>query len=69
MYSKVEVTGDNIDPFFAYLVGSDANKNTPIEWNFDGKFLVDTTGKVIKRFTNSVPLADIDAFIGTKREL
>lgn len=58
-----------MDPLFAYLIGSDVNKNTPIQWNFDGKFLVDKNGQVIQRWTNSAPLADIDAFIGTKREL
>merc|ERR1719203_610419 len=69
MYSKVEVTGDHKHSLFRWLIKSGANKNAPIEWNFDGKFLIDTGGQVIKRWTNSAPLSEIDTFIGAKREL
>merc|ERR1719461_2522076 len=69
MYSKVEVTGDHKHPFFRYLINSSANGKKSIQWNFDGKFLIDTEGKVIKRWTNDTPLSEIDTFIGAKREL
>ncbi|MGK7908091.1 MAG: glutathione peroxidase [Synechococcus sp.] len=51
MFSKVDVNGGNADPLFKYLkseqkgfLGTEA-----IKWNFT-KFLVDKSGKVVKRF-------------------
>ena len=51
MFSKVDVNGTNASPFFEYLkdkapglLGSKA-----IKWNFT-KFLIDSNGKVIKRY-------------------
>ncbi|TXS96575.1 glutathione peroxidase [Parahaliea maris] len=51
MFGKIEVNGDDADPLFKHL-----KKEAPgmlgsqgIKWNFT-KFLVDTSGKVIKRY-------------------
>eukprot|EP01083_Nonionella_stella_P054432 143665_1 len=70
LYSKVDVKGDDIHPLFKFLVESRVNNNAPIEWNFDGKFLVDYRGQVLQRWTNKTPLPDIDKYIlGLKTEL
>ena len=54
MFSKIEVNGDGADPLYKYLkkekggfLGFDS-----IKWNFT-KFLVDSNGKVIKRYGSS----------------
>ena len=51
MFAKIEVNGDNAHPLYQHLkksapgvLGSEA-----IKWNFT-KFLVDKTGKVVKRY-------------------
>ncbi|CAG9762839.1 unnamed protein product [Ceutorhynchus assimilis] len=51
MFSKVEVNGDNADPFYKYLKMKHAgttNKDGAIEWNF-AKFIVDKNGQVVER--------------------
>ena len=54
MFSKIEVNGDNAHPIFKYLKtelkGIFGNK---IKWNFT-KFLIDKTGKPVKRFAPTV---------------
>ena len=54
MFSKIEVNGDGADPLYKYLkkekggfLGFDS-----IKWNFT-KFLIDSNGKVVKRFGSS----------------
>ena len=54
MYAKIEVNGDNTHPLYGVLkseapgvLGSKA-----IKWNFT-KFLVDKTGKVVKRYASA----------------
>ena len=54
MFSKIDVNGDGADPLYKYLkdekggfLGMDS-----IKWNFT-KFLVDSNGKVVKRFGSS----------------
>jgi glutathione peroxidase len=57
LFSKIDVNGDNTHPLYAHLkkaapglLGTEA-----IKWNFT-KFLVDKTGKVVKRFApNDTP--------------
>ncbi len=59
MFSKLEVNGDNADPLYKYLTGLDINGYSgKIEWNF-AKFLVDKSGKVIKRYHPKTAPADI----------
>ena len=69
LYSKVDVKGSDVDPLFDFLSKSGPNKNQGISWNFDGKFLVDRNGEVIKRWTNQDPLPTNSNFIGGKSEL
>ncbi|QHS09860.1 glutathione peroxidase [Sinimarinibacterium sp. NLF-5-8] len=64
LFSKIDVNGDNAHPLYQYLkaqapgiVGSQA-----IKWNFT-KFLVDRSGKVVKRFASVQTPEKIDAQI------
>jgi glutathione peroxidase len=51
MFSKISVKGKNIHPLYQYLTSKETNPefSGKIRWNFD-KFLVDRSGKLIKRF-------------------
>ena len=51
MFSKIEVNGSNADPLFKHLkkAAPGALGTEGIKWNFT-KFLVDPTGKVVKRY-------------------
>jgi glutathione peroxidase len=54
MFSKIEVNGDNAHPIYKYLkerLRGVLGKN--IKWNFT-KFLIDTNGIPVKRFSPSV---------------
>lgn len=64
LFSKIEVNGDNADPLYKHLkeqapglMGSKA-----IKWNFT-KFLVDKTGKTIKRYAPQTKPEEIRADI------
>jgi glutathione peroxidase len=61
MFSKIDVNGDNTHPLYIYLkehssgfLGIDV-----IKWNFT-KFLVDTNGKVVKRYSPSTKPEEIE---------
>jgi len=60
---KIDVNGKNTHPVFTYL-----KKQLPgglfsgIKWNFT-KFLIDPTGKPVKRFAPTVDPAEIEKFI------
>jgi len=51
MFGKIEVNGSNADPLFKHLkkAAPGALGTEGIKWNFT-KFLVDPTGKVVKRY-------------------
>ncbi|MFY0406310.1 glutathione peroxidase [Solicola sp. PLA-1-18] len=50
MFSKVDVNGDDAHPLFAWLRNEKSGLlGGKIKWNFT-KFLVDTDGKVVKRY-------------------
>lgn len=52
---KISVKGDNIDPFFKYIV-SEADKlgiTNPIKWNFT-KFLFDENGNLLEVFPSKI---------------
>mmetsp|Transcript_31004 Transcript_31004/g.38070 ORF Transcript_31004/g.38070 Transcript_31004/m.38070 type:complete len:184 (+) Transcript_31004:61-612(+) len=53
---KVDVNGDNEDPVFTFLK---SKKPGNIDWNFDGKYLIDKNGNVKRRFTNNDPFKKI----------
>lgn len=64
MFGKIKVNGNDADPLFAYL-----KKEAPgllgvqsIKWNFT-KFLVDASGKVIKRYAPATKPEAIEADI------
>ena len=50
--AKYHVKGDNISPFFKKLISNSPSSNS-IGWNFE-KFLINSKGKVIKRYKSSV---------------
>jgi glutathione peroxidase len=55
MFSKVEVNGENTHPIYKYL--KDKLKGSfgkRIKWNF-AKFLIDTNGVPVKRFSSTTP--------------
>jgi glutathione peroxidase len=53
MFSKIEVNGDNAHPIFKYLKGKLGGLiGKRIKWNFT-KFLIDTGGIPVKRFSPS----------------
>lgn len=55
LYKKIEVNGDNTDPIFKLLKSEAPGLlgTKRIKWNFT-KFLVNTEGKVLKRFAPTV---------------
>ena len=64
LFSKIEVNGDNTHPLYQHLKtqapGILGSKN--IKWNFT-KFLVNSEGKVLKRYSPTTKPADIAADI------
>ena len=52
MFEKIEVTGPNKHPLYAYLTSQPAPIGGEIEWNFQ-KFLVDRDGKLVERLSSS----------------
>lgn len=63
MFEKIEVNGDNPHPLYVFLKEQQSleGKNE-IRWNFE-KFLIDKTGKVVKRYSPKTKPADIKADI------
>lgn len=54
MFEKVDVNGDKAHPIFKYLTSQAKGVlNSKIKWNFT-KFLIDSTGNVIKRYGPTV---------------
>ena len=68
MYSKINVKDPDINKLFEYLTNCEANKQQPIAWNFDGKFLIDKNGKCIQRWNRKADLKTIEQFIVDKLE-
>lgn len=67
MFEKIDVNGDNAHPLYKYLKNEAKGLlGSKIKWNFT-KFLVDSNGKVIKRYASTVkPLsikADIESLL------
>ena len=62
MFAKLEVNGDNAAPLYQWLKSEqpDEDGNEDIPWNFT-KFLVDSDGRVIKRFHPKTSPEDIGA--------
>ena len=63
MFSKIDVNGQNAHPIYKYLKNSLSGAITDdIKWNFT-KFLIDKTGKPIKRYGSNVKPVDLEADI------
>jgi len=65
MFSKIDVNGENAHPIYKYLKnelsGLLGNK---IKWNFT-KFLIDSNGKPLKRFSPTTKPEKIDKYLET----
>jgi glutathione peroxidase len=61
VFSKVEVNGPNADPLFDALkkAAPGLMGTTSIKWNFT-KFLVDRSGKVVRRYAPNVTPASLE---------
>ena len=63
MFMKIDVNGENADPLYKFLKASLPDNGTgDIKWNFT-KFLLDKTGKPIKRYTSAIKPEDLSADI------
>jgi len=63
MFSKIEVNGKNAHPIYKYLKGELGGIfGSKIKWNFT-KFLIDSTGKPIKRFSPTTVPEKIDNYL------
>lgn len=62
MFAKIEVNGDGAAPLYQFLKESAPADDGPtdIKWNFE-KFLVDRSGKVVKRYRTPVTPEQIAA--------
>jgi glutathione peroxidase len=61
MFSKIDVNGANTAPLYAYLKDEAPGLlgTTAIKWNFT-KFLIDRTGKVVRRYAPNTTPAEIE---------
>ncbi len=60
MFSKIEVNGPNAHPIFKYLKSSLGGLfNSKIKWNFT-KFLINSNGEPVKRFSPTTKPAQIE---------
>lgn len=66
MFAKIEVNGEGAAPLYQYLRDEQPNEDGTgdIPWNFT-KFLVDRTGKVVKRYGPTVTPEDVAAELPT----
>lgn len=63
MFSKIEVNGEKEHPLYKFLKSNASGLlSKDIKWNFT-KFLIDKTGKVIKRFSPSTSPETIEQHI------
>lgn len=57
IFAKIDVNGADAHPLYKYL--KEATGGNPIKWNFN-KFLVDKSGKVIKRYQSGDSLEALE---------
>lgn len=63
MFSKIDVNGKNAHPLYKYLKKELSGFfGSNIKWNFT-KFLIDATGKPIKRFSPATKPEKIDVYL------
>lgn len=65
LFAKIEVNGVNAAELYKWLCQAlpDDEGKQPIAWNF-AKFLIDTTGKPVKRYHPKVTPEEIGAELG-----
>ncbi|MDR3263203.1 MAG: glutathione peroxidase [Clostridiales bacterium] len=64
-FDKIEVNGKNEIPLYTFLKGQNAGKlGSKIKWNFT-KFLIDSDGSVVKRFSPTTKPQAIEKEIAT----
>lgn len=66
LFSKIDVNGPNTDPLYAFLKSEEKGLlgTEGIKWNFT-KFLIDKTGKVLKRIAPQVDPMSLSKEIST----
>lgn len=65
MFAKIEVNGKNAHPIYKYLKQElKGFVTSEIKWNFT-KFLVDSTGKPVKRFSPTTEPEKIDQYLAS----
>lgn len=62
LFEKIDVNGDKTNDLYVYLKDAAPNDKGDIRWNFT-KFLVDRSGKVVKRYDSKVKPEEIVADI------
>ncbi len=63
MFSKIDVNGKDVHPIYKYLKSELRGfLGSRVKWNFT-KFLIDTTGKPVKRFSPITKPSKIDNYI------
>lgn len=63
MFSKVDVNGDSAHPMYKYLKKQLSGfLGSRIKWNFT-KFLIDSNGKPVKRFSPTTKPAEIEKYL------
>jgi glutathione peroxidase len=63
MFAKVDVNGENTHPIFTFLKNTVPNIwGKPIKWNFT-KFVIDKTGKPVKRYAPITKPEAMEKFI------
>ncbi len=66
MFSKIDVNGSDAHPLYKYLKSElPGFLSSRIKWNFT-KFLIDSEGKPVKRFSPSTEPGKIDAYLQEK---
>ena len=68
MYSKVEVNGENKCDLYKVLSGNEAKFPGDVTWNFE-KFLINSTGEVIARFSPKTTPDDAELIAKIEAEL
>jgi glutathione peroxidase len=63
MFSKIDVNGENAHPIYKYLKKELSGfLGGKLKWNFT-KFLIDTDGKPVKRFSPTTKPEEIDKYL------
>ena len=53
LFDKIKVLGDDKCPLYVRLTNNSVTEESDISWNFE-KFLIDRSGKIVKRFKSKI---------------